>query len=73
MNWDAVGAIGEIIGAVAVIVTLIYLAVQIGDGARASRSAAVTAKLNQVYGTEGAELSPDIAKAQFDSLNHETW
>jgi metal-responsive CopG/Arc/MetJ family transcriptional regulator len=34
---------------------------------------AVTAKLNLVYGTEGAELSPDIAQAQFDSLNHESW
>lgn len=34
---------------------------------------AVTAKLNQVYGIENAELSSDIEKAQFDSLNHETW
>ena len=42
MNWDAIGAIGEIIGAIAVIVTLIYLAIQIRDSARASRSAAVT-------------------------------
>ena len=29
MNWDAIGAIGEIIGALAVLVTLIYLAVQV--------------------------------------------
>ncbi len=29
MNWDAIGAIGEIVGALAVLVTLIYLAVQI--------------------------------------------
>jgi hypothetical protein len=29
MNWDALGAIGEIIGAVAVLVTLFYLAAQI--------------------------------------------
>ena len=29
MNWDAVGAIGEIIGAVAVLATLYYLAAQI--------------------------------------------
>ena len=42
MNWDAVSAIGEIVGAVAVIVTLIYLAIQIRESARASRSAAVT-------------------------------
>ena len=29
MNWEAIGAIGELIGAVAVVATLIYLAVQI--------------------------------------------
>ncbi len=29
MNWDAIGAIGEIIGALAVLITLIYLAVQV--------------------------------------------
>ena len=42
MNWDAIGAIGEIVSAVAVIATLVYLAIQIKDSARASRSAAVT-------------------------------
>ena len=29
MNWDAIGAIGEIIGASAVVVSLVYLATQI--------------------------------------------
>ena len=29
MNWDALGAIGELVGAVAVVVTLIYVARQI--------------------------------------------
>ncbi len=29
MNWDAVGAIGEVIGAAGVVVTLVYLALQI--------------------------------------------
>ena len=28
MNWDAIGAIGEIVGAIAVVITLIYLAAQ---------------------------------------------
>jgi len=42
MNWESVSAIGEILSAVAVIVTLVYLAIQIRDSARASRSAAVT-------------------------------
>lgn len=29
MNWEAIGAIGEIIGALAVVVSLVYLSVQI--------------------------------------------
>jgi hypothetical protein len=29
MNWEAIGAIGEIVGAVAVVMTLGYLAMQI--------------------------------------------
>ncbi len=29
MNWDAIGAVGEIVGAAAVVITLIYLAVQV--------------------------------------------
>ena len=48
MNWDAIGAIGELIGAAAVIATLIYLAQQIKDSARASRSAAVTDATNAI-------------------------
>ena len=35
MNWDAISAIGELIGAVAVLVTLIYLAIQIRKNTRA--------------------------------------
>ena len=29
MNWEAIGAIGELVGGVAVIATLIYLAIQV--------------------------------------------
>ena len=29
MNWDAIGAFGEIIGAIAVVISLLYLATQI--------------------------------------------
>jgi hypothetical protein len=43
MNWEALGALGEIAGAMAVIVTLIYLSVQIRQNTKASRIAAVQA------------------------------
>ena len=32
MDWNAVGAIGEIVGAVAVVATLLYLSIQIREG-----------------------------------------
>ncbi|MEJ2256877.1 MAG: hypothetical protein P8X98_07680 [Woeseiaceae bacterium] len=38
MNWDAIGAIAEAIGALAVVVSIVYLAVQIQSGARALRT-----------------------------------
>ena len=62
MNWDAIGAIGEIIGAMAVFLTLAYLALQIRQNTRAVQAAAVDAsvgKLNDVRGTmyENAEIS----------------
>ncbi len=37
MNWDAVGAVGEILGAAAVFLTLLYLAIQIKQTNSVSR------------------------------------
>jgi hypothetical protein len=39
MDWDAVSAIAEVIGAIAIVVSLIYVGVQVNDGTRAARSA----------------------------------
>jgi hypothetical protein len=39
MNWDAIGAIAELLGAVGVIASLIYLAGQIRQNTRATRGA----------------------------------
>jgi hypothetical protein len=41
MNWDAIGAVGEILGAGGVIVSLFYLAIQIRGQNRESRLAAM--------------------------------
>jgi hypothetical protein len=41
MSWDAIGAIGEIIGAAAVVLSLGYLAVQIRNQNAESRAAAM--------------------------------
>ena len=45
MNWDALGAIAELVGALAVVASLLYIAVQVRAGTRASR---VQSKLESV-------------------------
>jgi len=42
MNWEAVGAVGEILGAIAVLITLGYLAVQIRQNTRAMKTSALS-------------------------------
>jgi hypothetical protein len=61
MSWDAWGAIGEVVGAAGVIVSLLYLAGQVRNSSHQTRHAAaqaVLAKLNSLIGqlafTEGA-------------------
>lgn len=41
MNWDAIGAIGEMIGAAAVVASLLYLALQTRANAKALRANAI--------------------------------
>jgi hypothetical protein len=45
MDWDAIGAVGEIIGALAVLVTLVYLARQIRQNTGALRAAALNSSI----------------------------
>ncbi len=40
MNWEAIGAIGEVAGAVGVILTMTYLAVQIRQNTKSMRASA---------------------------------
>ena len=47
MNWEAIGAIGEIIGAVAVVGTLGYLALQIRHSSNQSLANMATTSLNE--------------------------
>jgi hypothetical protein len=50
MNWDALGAIGEIVGALAVFVTLAYLAIQIRQNTGAVQASALDASVSGVIG-----------------------
>ena len=48
MNWEALGAIGELVGATAVLITLVYLALQIRQNTAALRSTATQGAHDQV-------------------------
>jgi hypothetical protein len=48
MDWNALGAIGEIVGALAVFLTLGYLAVQIRQNTKAVRASALDSSVNAV-------------------------
>jgi hypothetical protein len=50
MNWEALGAIGETVGAVAVVVTLGYLAVQIRRNTRWLRASIADSHYRGVVG-----------------------
>ena len=53
MNWDALGAIGEIVGAAGVIVSLLYLAGQVRNNSRQLRHASAQAVLDKLNGLIG--------------------
>lgn len=77
MNWDAAGAIGEIIGAVAVVITLAYLARQQAQTNRVAkadlqRGILYRAALNHdvtLSNEEAAEFLAAIRKKQYDELS----
>ena len=62
MNWDALGAIGEVVGALAVVLTLAYLAVQIRQNTKSVRSGALDNSITTISAArqavfESAEVS----------------
>lgn len=75
MNWDAIGALAELLGATAVVISLVYLAVQIRQSGRVSAAAAfqgiidgITEHFRFMYAPENADV---VAKglADFRSLS----
>lgn len=65
MNWDAIGAIGEIVGAIAVVVSLMYLAIQI-------RTSSSLAKA-QMFQSVAAEQSRVADGVTGEPQNFEVW
>jgi len=65
MNWEAIGAIGEIVGALAVVVTLIYLAHQVRHAKNAS---ADTNRLERSKGVREMFMDSAMDKDLRDTL-----
>ena len=75
-NWDAIGAIGEILGAGAVVLSLLYLAVQIRHTRKQSELESLRdtwAKLNQLHDklSESKEIASIVNRGRqsLDSLD----
>ena len=65
MNWDAIGAVGEIIGAAAVVVSLVYLASQLRQANELARQTA--------YREFQAAFDDIMAQANANPELHQLW
>ena len=77
MNWDALGAFAELVGAIGVVLSLVYLATQIRQSARAQRAATLQA-FSEAITQAGNELARDeklqlilSGMSEFRSLSEE--
>ena len=71
MNWDAAGAIGEIIGAIAVFLTLAYLAIQIRQNTNAVRTTALDSSVSSVMrAREKIFEDPDLVRIYLKGLEN---
>ena len=62
MNWEAIGAVGEIVGASAVVISIVYLSVQIRQSSRVSKAVAIQSWANAAALEKSALFSdPDLA------------
>lgn len=75
MNWDAIGAVGEIIGALAVVASLVYLAVQIRSQNTQAKLTALQEMSRELRGTTAMFATENIseifvrANKDYDSIS----
>ena len=62
MSWAAAGAIGQLVGALAVVISLVYLASQIRIQNRESRAAAVHDILSSFREVQATGLDPSLSE-----------
>ena len=74
MNWDALGAVGELAGSAAVLVTLVFVALQVRDAKRLFSENASMYRFNAGRETtfKSMELAPAYVK-MFQHLQGDAW
>ena len=63
MNWEAVGAVGQVVGAFAVVITLVYLAAQVRQNTRGMRRSA-TAEATAAFREWAHQVNADKSTRQ---------
>ena len=69
LNWNAIGAVGEILGALAVVVSLIYLATQIRAQNRESRISSVHEITSAIRHAMSLLVDSDTAEIVVKGIN----
>jgi hypothetical protein len=71
MNWEAVGAVGEILGAAGVIATLGYLALQIRQNTRQTQALAANASAIALQGARKSVYeSAEVTEFWLKGMSH---
>ncbi len=71
MNWEAIGAIAELAGAIGVVASLAYLAVQIRQNTRSSHTSTYRSLKQEIQQFRAMLVqNPDVARIYRDGLNN---
>lgn len=69
MNWEAIGAIGEVVGALAVVITLLFLSRQLRQNTRTVRKAHRSQVAESVSNSISVMQNPEFARIMVIALN----
>ncbi|HEV3100502.1 MAG TPA: hypothetical protein VGY75_12380, partial [Candidatus Udaeobacter sp.] len=70
MNWEAISAIGQIVGAIGVVVSLIYVATEVRNSARATQLAS-RRSITEIFTLLSRQLAehPDLRELYYRGLH----
>lgn len=70
MNWDALGAIGDFVGGIAVVISLVYVGLQIRQSSNSVRAASQIAIKQLSTEITNQLCAPEIARIYLKGLNN---